>query len=721
LGTAVSIVLMLPLYERLPYFLLKLSAQIPNTPDNFSTFLFFEFLFCFLIMLIPTIFSGMSLPVVTRIANSDMKLLGKSIGGIFSINTFGSVIGALLTGLILIPFLGVKLTLEIGLLINGILGVFLLIKAGVNKQLKIIVSVSALVLFVAYRILFPSWNQNFLISGVFRTLYTQELPSYEQFKAQQNEGNKILWYKEGVDANVAVRESVFGDTIQRSLVINGKADASTVADLPTQVLLGQLPLMLQPNTGDVMVIGLGSGITCGSVLLHPIRSLDVVEISEEVVECNSFFAKDNYNFRQDKRTTIFIDDAITKLKISPKKYDHIISEPSNPWIAGIGNLYSHEFFELCKSRMKKNGVLTQWFHTYDVNNDIFKLVMRTISKVFPHVSIWKASNADIIILASALPLSVDFDVMAGKIKNPSISKDLARIKMYDIPTLLSTQIVSPRNNPYKYENSNKLNSTNNSPLEYLAPVALFTHAYITVLDSLDERFTFLDENLWFSDYHKIHALQHANYMNIARYRSQANVGDYAIAYSALCKALEMEPNNTEAQTLLMQTSQNMQLPDLESQKAQLNELRLQAELNPSDNAAIFAYLNALVEHYRIKNSIVNPQLMNDAVELLKLSIQNLPNNKAQFQYILGMVLTGAGRSAEAAEAFVELLNLQRSVGIDSIISDNELLYFIAESYYNAGNMAEAEKYFKYIQSIDPKNNKTSILMKKIVLKEKRIR
>ena len=712
LGTAVSMVFMLPLYERLPYFLLKISAQIPNTADHFSTFLELEFLFCFLIMLIPTIFSGMSLPVASRIVNSDMKLLGKSIGGIFSINTIGSVVGALITGLVLLPHLGIKITIETGLLINGIFGVFLMFKARVHK--RIISSISALFIVVGYMVLFPNWNQNFLISGVFRTLYTQELPNYDTFKAQQNEGNNILWYKEGIDANVAVRESVYGDTIQRSLVINGKADASTVADLPTQVLLGQLPLMLQPNTGDVLVIGLGSGITCGSALRHPIRSLDVVEISKEVVACNSFFANDNYHFMLDVRAKIFIDDAITKLKISPKKYDHIISEPSNPWIAGIGNLYSLEFFESCKSRMNKNGVLTQWFHTYDVDNAIFNLVLSTISKVFPHVSIWKASNADLLILASAAPMSVDFDAMTQKMKNPKIANDLARIKMYDIPALLSTQVVSPRNNPYVYQNAQKLNSTNDAPLEYLAPVALFTHADVTVLDSLDERFTFMDKRLWISAYQKKQPLVFENYMNIARYRSGSNVGDLTIAYSALRKALEMEPENKEAQSKLMQTSQYLQLPDWKSQMKQLHQLRIVAEINPTNKDAVFTYLNALIEYYRIVNSIVNPQLMNDAVELLKRSIEKFPSNKAQFQYILGMVLTGAGRSHEAAEAFVDLLHFQRSTSAtSSIVSEKELLQMIGESYYNARNTVEAEVYFKYVQFIDPENSKASMMMNKM--------
>lgn len=717
LGTAISMLMMLPLYERLPWFLMKLSVQIPNQPENFSTFLTLEFLLCFAIMVLPTIFSGMSLPVASRIANRDISFSGKSIGSIFSINTLGTVAGALLTGLLLIPLLGVKSTLELGVLLNGLLGIFILFKSGVSKQLKLAFTVIFVVLALGYRILFPEWNQNFLISGVFRTLYTQGVPSYKEFKNQQNEGQKILWYKEGVNANVTVRESQFDGVIQKSLVINGKADASSAADLHTQILLGQIPLMLNPNSGDALVIGLGSGITCGSVLRHPVKSLDVVEIASEVVECNHFFYSENNNFMADPRVKIYIDDAITQLKTSSKKYDYIISEPSNPWIAGISNLYSVEFFNLCKERLNTNGVLTQWFHTYDVNNDIFRLVLSTISEVFPFVSIWKASDADIIILASANPLFVDFGAMEQKMNQPEIANELARIKMFDVSTLLSTQAVSARNNPYAFA-KNELNTANKPLLEFMAPVALFTHAAVSVLDSLDERFSFQDKNLWFSEYEKQHPLTFENYMNIARYRNSRHIGDLAIAYSALRKSLELAPDNEEAKAMMSKTANGLRLPNAGLRQSQLEEMRANYEFFPNDNEAVFGYLNALIEFYRIENSIVNPQQMDDAVDLMKKAIQNSPAEEARFQYIMAMILTGAGRYNEAAEAFVGLLKFQNPSGTESpVLSEKELIYNIAESCYNAGNFAEAEKYLERLKSLETDSEKYIVIKRKIALKK----
>jgi tetratricopeptide (TPR) repeat protein len=164
------------------------------------------------------------------------------------------------------------------------------------------------------------------------------------------------------------------------------------------------------------------------------------------------------------------------------------------------------------------------------------------------------------------------------------------------------------------------------------------------------------------------------------------------------------------------------LPDVNLRKSQLDELRIMAEANPYDNSVIFQYLNALVEFYRIDNSIVNPQQMDDAVELMKRAIQFSPGNEAQFRYILAMILTGAGRYDEAAEAFIALLQFQNQNGtVDALLTKNELIYNIGESFYNAGNLDEAENYFKQLQSVSADADKLMIMQRKIALKKSGIK
>jgi spermidine synthase len=208
---------------------------------------------------------------------------------------------------------------------------------------------------------YPEWNNAVSIAGVCSAFFLENTQSFEEFKKVNEEKQKILRYRENVNSKVAVTEGRVRDKVERSLIINDKAEANAVSDLQTQVLLGQVPLMLYPDLGDGLVIGLGSCIKGGSAPCHQLRSLDVVEIASEVVECNDYFASQNYNVLQGSRVKTYIDDAVIYLKVARKEYDCIISEPSNRWIAGVGNLFSRQSFELCKARLRRRDVLTSGF------------------------------------------------------------------------------------------------------------------------------------------------------------------------------------------------------------------------------------------------------------------------------------------------------------------------------------------------------------------------
>ncbi|MDI6767136.1 MAG: fused MFS/spermidine synthase [Bacteroidota bacterium] len=715
LGTAISMILMLPLYERLPYYLIKITSYLSNQPENFSIFLFIEFLFCFVIMILPTTFSGMSLPVASRIASNDIRFLGKSIGGVFSINTIGTVIGALVTGLILIPIMGVKLTIEIGVLINGVLGLAILFwDAKLYIRWRIGFAVLFIMMAVGYRVLFPVWNEYIWIIGAFRTVFAEAAPkSFEEFKNANETGRKILWYKEGVNANVAVIEVSTQDTIQRSLVINGKTDASTIGDLSTQVLLAQTPLLLLPNSGDALVIGLGSGITCGSALRHPLRSLDCVEISSEVVEGSSFFANENYDFLFDPRTKLYVDDAITYLKITPKKYNYIISEPSNPWIAGIGNLFSTEFFELCKKRLQPGGVLTQWFHTYDMDDQVLRLILNTITKSFPVVTIWRVSDSDILILASTSPINPDFDMLERKFMIPAIAGELARINIFDLPTFLSTQITTTVNTASLFHNG-IINSEKRPLLEFLAPITFFTRSQITLLDSIDERFSAHEKQLMFSQYEALRKLSFDNYLNIARFRISEGVGDYRFVYSTLKKCLQLNPKNVEVLNLIANT-----LKIMDRTEEYLLTLRTLAEMFPEDVDAVSNYAMELFPRVDETASITNPQDMLEPIRLFQRCVELTKGRDERYILFLGLSLSSAGQFLEAAELFAKVIELREKGILDAeTLTADQLSVLASENFLLANQLSQAEYYMNSAIKINPNNEHGRILATKISLKIK---
>ena len=112
----------------------------------------------------------------------------------------------------------------------------------------------------------------------------------------------------------------------------------------TQKLLAHLPLLLHPNPRQVGIVGLGSGVTLASALVHPVVSVDVVEISPEVVEASAHFADVNRRALDDPRTRLVRGDGRTHLSLTSRRYDVVISEPSNPWMAGVAALFTQEFF-----------------------------------------------------------------------------------------------------------------------------------------------------------------------------------------------------------------------------------------------------------------------------------------------------------------------------------------------------------------------------------------
>jgi spermidine synthase/MFS family permease len=709
LGTSFVMLITIPLYERLPYYLVKLAAVIAKRPDNYPIFLSLEFVYCFAVMIVPTTLSGMSLPIASHIAGSEMKILGKSVGGIFSINTIGTVAGALVTGLLFIPLIGVQLSLEVGIVINGLLGLMIIVAGtAIRDRTKIAFAILIFASFATYQYAYQPWNVQSSISGVFRGFEYEPPASFQEF-LEPYKGRRMLWYKEGVNANVAVVEIPGdADSVQRGLIINGKTDATTQTDLATQTLLAQIPLLVMPDSGEALIVGLGSGITAASALTHPIRSVDCVEISSEVIECNSFFARENRNVTADRRFRLHNEDGITYLKLSDRKFDYIINEPSNPWIAGIGNLFSREFFELCKNRLTPHGVLAQWFHTYELNDDIFTLVLHTLSSEFPYVMIWSPNEGDIILLSSTFPIPVDFDVLRHRMSQPAVADDLSRIDIGDVATLLSTQSTTylPK---FLFSAQGEINTEQHPLLEFMAPVCLFAPTAMNIPTTVDDRYSGNRTDLWFTRYEKRHPLTTKDYLAIGRYHSQPQK-DFKMAFSAFTKALRLEPTNADALAGLVRVTDALKLSD--ERRVALKTL---ATLYPNDPVVLSQFAQEGSRQEDQSASMANVPAMTDPIRLFSRCTELTNKEDERYFLALGTVLSSAGRFLEAAEAYKAVRDIRtRFEAVATEVNDDDVLCLEAECYYNADNSEKASSLLKEMGSTSEGNVKARTLTEKIL-------
>jgi spermidine synthase len=236
--------------------------------------------------------------------------------------------------------------------------------------------------------------------------------------------HQLMMYEEGPTATVSVRKD--WDII--SMAVNGRTNASDREDMPTQVMLGQLPVLLAPRLKNALVVGFATGVTAGSILQSPIESVECVELEPAAVKSSRFFEHVNNLPLNDPRVHLIIDDARTYLRVVPTRYDVIVSEPSHPWVPGVANLFTREFFQLGRERLNDDGVFVQWVQIYQLSTDSLRSVLATFHETYPYVFVFRVQAAwkgkDLLLVGSKTPLTLDR--IKERVADPRIAAEIKR-------------------------------------------------------------------------------------------------------------------------------------------------------------------------------------------------------------------------------------------------------------------------------------------------------
>ncbi len=355
-----------------------------------------------LVMLPATFLAGMTLPLITG-ALLRRGAGERAIGQVYAANTLGAIAGVLIAVHLGLPLLGLKGTLMFGALVDAVLGLALLYHfAPAHSSRRPLAAAAAglLLAFVPLALLFEL-DPNKMTAGVFR---------HGDLASSANA--KILFAKDGKTATVHLVG--YGDTSATiSIRTNGKSDGSINMDRDgprgsdeiTMVLTGALPLALKPDAKSAAVIGIGTGVTTHALLQSlTIERVETVEIEAAMVEAARGFAPRNSSAYADPRSHIAIDDAKTFFSTRNRRYDILISEPSNPWVSGVSSLFTSEFYRRIRDHLNPGGILAQWFQLYEIDASLLASVMRALGGEFPHYAVYAASDHDLLILASADPL-----------------------------------------------------------------------------------------------------------------------------------------------------------------------------------------------------------------------------------------------------------------------------------------------------------------------------
>ncbi|MGB0590306.1 MAG: fused MFS/spermidine synthase [Myxococcota bacterium] len=478
-GAALVLWLTAPWFSALPFELAGLREALYDQGASFGRYTATRLGLVAGLIALPTLAFGAALPLAAKVAAVGRP--GAGTGVVFAWNTVGAVIGAATSVPLLVGWWGLDGVHQAGALTLAGLGVILALAASGRRARPVLIALGLVALFVP--LVSPvSWDPREVSAGAFR-MRERKADTRGAFRDRLHKSD-LIFHADGPDATVAVLERK-GD---RVMMVNGKPDASTRGDMVTQVMSAHVPLVLHPAPKTALVVGLGSGVTVGSALTHSELAVDVVEVSQAVVDASRYFDGASGAPLDDPRVTLITDDVRSALRRRPEvHWDVIISEPSNPWVAGNAGLFSVDYFKLLASHLAPDGVAAQWVQRYETDDATLTMVIRSFAEAFAHVEIWQLYPTDLLLVGHGAPPRPDLAGMAERLARPAIAQDLARVKVPGLDGLLSLQAMTHGGVATLLEVPGPVNTDDHPILEFEGPRRLYAGAKASLIAAHDVR------------------------------------------------------------------------------------------------------------------------------------------------------------------------------------------------------------------------------------------
>jgi spermidine synthase len=434
------------------------------------------------VMVPPAIGMGAAFPLLVQAAG-DARV-SRATGRIYAANTAGSVVGALMAGFLLLPQAGLVGTVRWACAAYVAAAGFLALRAVWTRSGDAVrvprvrrrgVGWAVVAAAVAVGAVSPPWNPMLMTSGMYKYVQNLDSPTYAEIRARMLDRYELLYYAEGPATVMTVARN--RETGNLWLANNGKIDASSTGDMPTQVLVAHLPFLFPLRDGGrALLVGLASGITLGAMTTHAtLGRIDVAELEPRMPEAAAFFRPWNRDSLRDPRVRLYANDGRNHLlRAPPGTYDLVVSEPSNPWLTGVSNLFTREFFAMGKARLAPGGVWSQWLQLYGMDARDVRAIVRTFSDVYPHVRVFSTiHDADLVLLGSDSPLVMDLDrateVVAG---DPDRLAELAGIGVTSGHHLIAHALLDDAG-ARSFASTAPLNTDDNLLVEFSAPRNLY--------------------------------------------------------------------------------------------------------------------------------------------------------------------------------------------------------------------------------------------------------
>ena len=585
------------------------------------------------IMLVPATLMGMAFPVVCRIVSRSSSKIGASVGGVYAANTVGCIFGPLVTGFILVRALGTQWTIVLIAILNLIVATVIILKERNLLRTTLLslvwVGAGAGILFIPSDLLYQYYNV-----------------SEKSFDSRV----KILYAHEGLECITTVHE--YPPPSRQRVISTGSVNvAGTGMTLrTTQKLQAHIPLLVHPAPKELLQIGFGSGETSGIVTGYDIDRLDLVDISEGVLKTSARYFEDiNKGVVDHPKFHPIIMDGANYLRVTDKKYDVIMNDATWPFLAGCNALYTRDHFEAGRSCLKPGGFMTSWF-PLDMSVGDFKILLKTINEVFPHVQVWVGvthRNKHCLVLGSMERAMIDtprFLERFGRFAAP----DLREVGLHQPAVFLSCLVMDEKAFGPKVAGA-PLNTNDNPVLEFSSRrrTGMFT--------DMRDIFQFIVDTRMFlhgSSCEPINYLSRRESLEkSAREEFSGKVRAATSAATHILGAVILRESEDERFMVWLDEAEQIfpGHPGVRYLRSEVNQI---ASIDPADLAK--ADLKKLM---RISNEMLKTGNTAKALEILREADRRFPGDH-RVQFKLGFVYNKLGKLQEAATVYKEAVRLK---------------------------------------------------------------
>lgn len=447
---------------KMPEFIMFPFRQLLSNP--FIKLLLMPMIAALLIVFPPAVISGFAFPLACRMFSSNSKKISRNVGLVLTVNTMGSVIGPILATFLFIPFIGVGVSILVFILFAFLVAIYL------GLQLKPVKKTNPLQ-YVLYGV-----SIILLVTIILNPQIRILPPSFSQVEKE------VMFYQETVEASLVVgKEKNSKSEVKTTYVNNAVVIGSTYDAIKAVKMIGHIPFFTGLECENVLVVGFGMGVTAATIASHSeVKSIDCIELAAGLKDAAKYYKDINANIIDDPRLRFIPGDGRHYLQRSSKKYDLISSDPTHP-ILGSSNLYSLEYFKLCKAHLNKGGMVSQYLPLHKLTPESFQGIIKTFHEAFPNTTVW-LGHTHAILIGGIDPFNIDFRNWENNVSK--IGRDPV---FYSNPYHLASGLMLDDKKIKEFSSDVEINTDNRSYLEFFKP-ACFDE------DNLVKNISFLSEN-----------------------------------------------------------------------------------------------------------------------------------------------------------------------------------------------------------------------------------